>query len=64
MARKFCGLAQEELMKAMYLICDLEDEVELDKNERKLYDAAIQCVALVANRMNEDDDRPIYWDDE
>ena len=62
MAHKFCGKTQEEMKQILYFMCDIEDETELTEEEQDMFDIAIQCVALVANRMN--DDRPIVWDDE
>ena len=44
------------------ILCDLEDKLDLKKEEEDAFDIAIQCVTTVLNRMVED--RPISWGEE
>lgn len=59
--RTFCGKTQEEMRDVLFLLCDIEDETDLNDKEQELFDVAIQCVTVILNRMTED--RPIPWDD-
>ena len=62
MGRKFCGYTWADMNRVLDLICDVENRTELTKQQENDFDIAIQCVAVVMNRMKVDG--PINWDKE
>ena len=60
--RKFCGYTWQDMDRVLDLICDIENRTEMTSQQEDDFDIAVQCVALVMNRMKED--RPIAWDEE
>lgn len=60
--RKYCGLNHDDMCNVLTTMCEIENIIELTKEEQDAFDIAIQCVATVLNRMV--DDSPIEWDDE
>ena len=60
--RKFCGKNREEMNEILNFMCELESKVNLSEEEWDMYDIAIQCVAVVINRMV--DNKLIIFDEE
>ena len=62
MSRRFCGYTWDEMNRVLDLICSVEDHMDLTGQQENDYDIAVQCVALVMNRMK--DNRPIIWEED
>ena len=60
-SRKFCGHDHASMNKILDTMCEIEDRIELTKDEEDAFDIAIQCITCIMNRMT--DDRGIEWDD-
>ena len=60
MERTFHGKTWKEMSEILSILCDLEDRVEMKKEEESAFDIALICVAAIANRMI--NNAPIDWD--
>ena len=60
---RFCGKTRDEMNEILNFMCDIEEEVELNEKEKDMYNTAIQCIAVVMNRML-NRDLPIHYDDD
>lgn len=59
MGRNFNGMDKDKVRQALYLLYDIEDELELSEEEEVLYSTAELCVSAIANMIENKSYDPI-----